>query len=76
MSRVKTTIVTGPGLEQQRLGIDTASGDPNLTVEDLPHTDTIKTALLFKMESITASDEDRNAARALFAQLYPQENRQ
>lgn len=67
---INTRVITVPGLEQQRLGIDTASGDPNSTEA---HTDTIKTALLFKMESVLASPEEKEQARALFKQLYPKE---
>jgi len=50
--------------------IETAQGDPNSTE---PHTDTIKTALKFKAESVIASDQDREQARALLKQLYPKE---
>ena len=68
---INTRVVTVPGLEQQRLGIDTAQGDPNSTEA---HTDTIKTALLFKIESVLATPEEKDAARALFKQLYPKES--
>lgn len=55
---------------QTHLGLEPVIGDPNSTE---PHTDTIKTALLFKMQSVLASPEEKEQARALFAQLYPRE---
>ena len=54
--------------QQTLLGLPEVFGDPNSTE---PHTDTIKTVLLFKMESVIATPEEKDAARALFAQLYP-----
>src|SRR5712675_2065779 len=56
---------------QTHLGLEPVQGDPNLTVADAPHTDTIKTALLFRMASVIAKPEEKAQARALFDQLYP-----
>jgi hypothetical protein len=67
---VEKTIVTVPGLEQQRLGINTACGDPNSTE---PRTDTVKQALPFKSESVVATEQERSDALKLLRQLYPQE---
>ena len=52
--------------------LQTAQGDPNSTE---PHTDTIKTALIFKFESVVATEQERLDALTLLRQLYPQEFR-
>ena len=62
---------TAPRNRQQTvLGLPEVFGDPNSTE---PHTDVIKEALRFKAESVIASDQDREQARALLKQLYPKE---